>query len=729
MSARGEGWNNAVVTSIRGPFAVLVAATLALGSCANDAGSDSAESSSTELAGADGATRLGVVAPDPRWLTGPTVDLWSADEEPPAAVRVDGASHEVTVMARRAMGLTERRTVLRVSELGSGAHEIEPLDGAGDPLHIVVHDPDEPLFAGPRAPILACSTAAYGLAASSPPDCRADMELHWDALLTDGSRTTLPSRDSALPDNVQRLEGGVPALVRVETAVINRGVATIQVLDPKRSADPYDATDWNRRVVYEFGGGCGAGYTQGTDLMGGVSSELLLDGYLVARNTMTTFQTTCNDVISAETALRMREHITTVYGVPDFVIGSGGSGGAIQQYLITQNYPGILDAVGASLPFPDAVSIAGGVLDCTLLNRFTARDPQRWDEAKRVAVYGHLTTGTCGFWERTFAQNIDPHAACFLNLTGAAAGGLDGVKAGTGTIGPDDAYDAASNPRGVRCTLQDSAVNIFGRDPTTGFAPRPTDNVGVQYGLGALNSEAISVDEFLDLNEGIGGFDIDGQWQPERMQASAAVVRRAYETGRVIDGSGDLRSIPVVTVNVYTDPTGDIHDRFRAFSVRERLSVDGVVPDSAPLWTVEIPRGDGLIQTLAGAVDVGPRLVRVLDEWLTTSQRPSDAGDQCVVDGTTISGDDIYNEPGPCRDRFPVKGDPRTVSGQGIRNDIIKCATKPVEEARGDGTYDVSFTAEQATRLAAVFADGVCDYSQPGVGQVPVKGTWLSYGS
>ena len=79
VSARGEGWNNAVVTSIRGPFAVLVAATLALGSCANDAGSDSAEPSSTELAGTDGATRLGVVAPDPRWLTGPTVDLWSAD--------------------------------------------------------------------------------------------------------------------------------------------------------------------------------------------------------------------------------------------------------------------------------------------------------------------------------------------------------------------------------------------------------------------------------------------------------------------------------------------------------------------------------------------------------------------------------------------------------------------------------------------------------------------------
>ena len=30
-------------------------------------------------------------------------------------------------------------------------------------------------------------------------------------------------------------------------------------------------------------------------------------------------------------------------------------------------------------------------------------------------------------------------------------------------------------------------------------------------------------------------------------------------------------------------------------------------------------------------------------------------------------------------------------------------------------------------RLQAIFATGVCDYSRPGIGQVPITGTWQSY--
>ena len=51
---------------------------------------------------------------------------------------------------------------------------------------------------------------------------------------------------------------------------------------------------------------------------------------------------------------------------------------------------------------------------------------------------------------------------------------------------------------------------MFGVDPDTGFARRPLDNVGIQYGLAALNAGVIDVDQFLDLNEHIGGYDIDG---------------------------------------------------------------------------------------------------------------------------------------------------------------------------------------------------------------------------
>ena len=56
--------------------------------------------------------------------------------------------------------------------------------------------------------------------------------------------------------------------------------------------------------------------------------------------------------------------------------------------------------------------------------------------------------------------------------------------------------------------------------PETGFAARPLDNVGVQYGLAALNASEISTTQFLDLNEAVGGLGVDGYHVPERHAAS-----------------------------------------------------------------------------------------------------------------------------------------------------------------------------------------------------------------
>src|SRR5262245_65925109 len=77
-------------------------------------------------------------------------------------------------------------------------------------------------------------------------------------------------------------------------------------------------------------------------------------------------------------------------------------------------------------------------------------------------------------------------------------------------------YDPVKNPKGARCTMQEMRANIYGRNPKTGFARKPQDNVGWQYGLTALNDGAISIDEFLELNEKIGGNDIDGHFVQQR---------------------------------------------------------------------------------------------------------------------------------------------------------------------------------------------------------------------
>ena len=48
-------------------------------------------------------------------------------------------------------------------------------------------------------------------------------------------------------------------------------------------------------------------------------------------------------------------------------------------------------------------------------------------------------------------------------------------------------------------------MNIYGTDET-GFARSPWDNVGVQYGLAALKSGAITPAQFLDLNANVGSW-------------------------------------------------------------------------------------------------------------------------------------------------------------------------------------------------------------------------------
>ena len=130
------------------------------------------------------------------------------------------------------------------------------------------------------------------------------------------------------------------------------------------------------------------------------------------------------------------------------------------------------------------------------------------------------------------------------------------------------------NPKGARCDVYDHTVNVYGRDPKTGFARRPLDNVGVQYGLAALNAGRISTAQFLDLNERIGGFDNDGNVVGRRSEGDPLAIRAAYRTGRLTSGGGGLASTPIIDYRNYLDdqPDGDVHLRYHSFALRERLS-------------------------------------------------------------------------------------------------------------------------------------------------------------
>jgi hypothetical protein len=571
-------------------------------------------------------------------------------------------------------------------------------------LVVTNHPKNGPVFSGPHLEPWVCTTEAAGLGPAVDDDCDAPARTSFSYRATDGTTKPLPD-PSVLPPDIEHVNTSgteVPFVIRTEQGVIDRGIYTIWVLDPAPTAPAWDPSAWNERLVYRFGGGCGTQYSQGSSFTGTADTTLLGQGYAVATNTLDTFQTACNPVLSAEAALMTREHFVESYGVPEFTIGDGGSGGAIQQLAIAHNYPGLLDALSPSVPFPDAISIAPGVTDCGLLVAYYAGAGSGLTDEQRRAINGHASTGTCTSWNRLFVGGVNP---------------TDGCDA----IG-DAVYDPVDNRDGARCALADMNVNVLGIDPETGFARRPLDNVGVQYGLDALDSGVITVDQFLDLNERIGGYDIDGNIVPERAAMDEETASLAYSVGAVI-ADGPLHDIPIVLRNLYADPLGDIHTRFHSFSIRERLQRDGEDDPNLLLWTAATTDLVGsLLGNTAGANDP----IVLLDRWLTEGERPDDAENRCILpDGTMLEGGwELYDEPGPCVDAFPVHGDPRTAAGGPIRGDILKCALTPVDVQ----DYDVDFTDDQAARLQAVFPDGVCDWDAPGVGAGPTEGTWRSFG-
>ncbi len=601
------------------------------------------------------------------------------------------------------------RLLALVSGMKPGKHTITArAAGAKASLTVTDHPITGPVFSGPHLPLPVCTTQELGLGPPTDADCSAPTKVTWQYRSTDGRFKPLVDPTQRPADVAQTTVGGkaVDYIVRMEEGTINRSVYWIAVLDPTPSSSSFTGAGWNRRLVYRYGGGCGASYSQGNLLGVNVLDDGLLSrGYAVATATFNTFQVACNDVLSAETTMMVKEHFTKAFGRPRFTIGDGGSGGAIQQLLIAQNYPGLLDAIAPTLPFPDAISVAPGVSDCGLLNHFYKSAGASWTDAQRKAVNGHLTTGTCNLWVSTFVDNVDPTKNCDRRIP------------------KDRIYKQGTNPRGLRCTLQDSNRNEFGTDPATGFANRPLSNVGVQYGLKALNDGAITVDQFLDLNQQIGGYDIDGTFVAARENAPDSVFRRAYETGRVASGGGDLRKIPVITMNFYTDPFGDIHDRFRSFTIRERLrGRDGSRDANHTIWTR--PPGGNFVTGLTGAVADSASLTTVLDEWLTTGKRPDAAVDNCLdAQGNRVAGDDVYDHPGPCADLYPFFGDPRTAAGAPLRNDIMKCRLHPIDA----NDFKVPLGDAQRARLTAIFPKGTCDWTRPGAGQVPLAHTWVDY--
>src|SRR5262249_16709965 len=154
----------------------------------------------------------------------------------------------------------------------------------------VNHPLTGPVFSGPHQQPFICQTETNGLGAPLDANCSAKSVVQYYY------KSTEPAAEPSLQAEINATPGSLspgfksydpfgprPAhvvqivtadgrtldyVVRRELGTINRGVYDIQFLHQPGQPLPTPRTrptpGWNGRLLYSFGGGCGAGYRQGT---------------------------------------------------------------------------------------------------------------------------------------------------------------------------------------------------------------------------------------------------------------------------------------------------------------------------------------------------------------------------------------------------------------------------------------------------------------------------------
>jgi hypothetical protein len=681
----------------------------------------------------DRGIRLSAVSSRPEFVTGGDVlvrvDVPAGTAAGSVRVSLNGAD----VTGKFRADAAGRSLTGLIDGLTLGPNQMSATGGnASVRLNLVNYPITGPVLSSPQEQPFVCMTDRFKLLTGGtlgrPLDANCSIATRVDYVYRPATGTdfkplsdskTVPADAAMVTVNAKQ----VPFLVRIETGTINRAIYQIAMLHNPASDPAPDfasrSAGWNGRLIYTFGGGCEPGWYQQGASTGGVMDEAQLrQGYAVASASLDVAGNNCNDLISAETMMMVKERFIEAYGAPLFTIGWGSSGGAIQQYQIGDNYPGLLDGLitGRSFmdtPFASSTSSGDGRL---LLSYFDKNAGVQYTDEQKRAIAGFRTVETISNLSRVRAPRFSATERCPEALT------------------PEQRYHPVNNPKGARCTIWDHGAVVYGRDPKTGFARRPLDNVGIQYGLEALNAAVITKEQFLDLNEKIGGFDIDGNVVAQRMTADAEAVRGAYRTGRLASGGGGLGATPIIDYRTYYDdqPGGDVHLRFHSFSTRARLEKANGHSDNMIMLVQDKRYGD--FDTASPVLLQG---LAQMDQWLTNLSKdssgeapiaklrrakPADLVDACWNTDETprrIVEKQQYRA-GQCNELYPAFSYPRGIAGAPIANDVIKCQLKSLSAA----DYKVTFTADEMTRLRRIFPSGVCDWTKPGMDQQRLTGTW-----
>ncbi|MBI3154736.1 MAG: hypothetical protein HYZ20_04955 [Burkholderiales bacterium] len=691
--------------------------------------------------------------------------------------------------------------------IGANRLEVRHRSGKGQgvaaALDLVNHPITGPMFSGPQQHPFVCTTIQSGVGrqprvdGANPPgyrvtdaggtvigysrDCSIDTFVSYQYRSTGNAWKTLPADGSRPADlaSVTLADGRmVDFVVRREIGSINRFLYSIAMLAPMPAADnaaQNDTSRWNGRLLYWFQGGVAIGHTQGTVHSGSMNADILKQGYAIVHSSGNNTGTHYNLVLAGETAMMGKERFVERYGVPLYTVGLGGSGGAIQQYIIAQNHPGVLDALLPVQSYPDMVTQTIHVGDCELLEHYmdaTDRANPKWQVTKNRSWLVGFNAEQDDVGNNPKVNDALAPLKMALGYSTAKGStecipgwrGLSplAMNPNFGQVPNAQYYEPASDIAAIRWTHYDDLRNVYGVDASG--AARPTwDNVGVQYGLKSLRAGLITPAEFLHLNWHVGGWkhpsamvqetfpffgtsqsEIDkaltipgyfDPWSRKNMNLSPAAdapaprtrgdfdaMRAAYTSGHVFGGRLD---VPAIDHRQYMERELDMHNVHQSFAARQRVLQRMGHSDPMAIWfTDTMPGQPKASQTLEA--------LAVMDQWMLALRaqpaagiagtRPAAAADACfdlqgqrMAEGPEVWAGILDARPaGACTQAFPLYSSSRIVAGAPIEGGIYRCALVPVGQAIAEGRYAPwSPSADEQATLERIFPDGVCDYSQP----------------
>ncbi len=591
-------------------------------------------------------------------------------------------------------------------------------------ITLVNHPLGGPVFSGPQLEPWLCEPGAVDKKCDQAPS------FSYEYMSTNPAKHGFQPYDpSSPPSDVAQTNTDqgvtVPFIVRTETGYMDRDQYQISALF--RPGKPWSAvapqSQFDHKLLILHGASCGVDHQTGSapGTTGDAAGNYALGkGFITMSTALDNSGHNCDLPLQAESLVMAKEHVIKSYGTIRYTIGTGCSGGSLAQQWIANAYPGIYQGILPTCSFPDAWSTASQFLDYHLLLAYFVH-PTKWalGVVWTPLQMGDVLGGPDG------VQNAEVSDAAQFHV----AVPTDACKGTTAA----ERYNATTNPGGIRCSIQDAAINVFGPEPKAlwsavekklghGFVRPPIDNVGVQYGLGALKKGEITPAAFVDLNVKIGGLDIDANPTAARSNGESPALARAYRSG-MINETNNLNQTAMIDCR--GPNPGLFHDAYRAFAVRARLDREHGTHANQLIWEGPVP--------LLADKDCELNSFIAMDRWLTAVERdhsraslshkiihdkPSGLSDECW-DGV---GNKLSNSLCPAG-VVNVEGTPRTVAGDSITTDANKCQLKPLSRSDYPG---ITFTQSEWTELQKVFPTGVCNFSKPGVDQQRTV-AWLTY--